>query len=150
MTTTIKMVPFTGSNPGDITLETAVSVTFVGRAANPYPPGNVLINGAKFPASTTGDVTMTWAHRYRFGPLVVKQDAASVPSGPEGNYTVTVSVGGVLKHTTTAITGTTFAYTYAQRVIDDADPTKLTTITITPVNGALSGNARSLTFLMNP
>lgn len=120
------------------------------RLLQPYPPGNVKVNGAAFPSKTIGDVTMTWNHRYRLGPLMVAQDAGDVEGGPEGDYTIAIYVNSVLIRTVTGITGKTFTYTYAQRVIDDPDSAHLTTITITPVNGTLSGTPRSLTFLMNP
>lgn len=149
-TTNVKLAPYTLSGEYDKTLETAVGVVLAGRAALPYPPGNVKINGVAFPSTTTGDVTMTWNHRLRTGPFVVAQDAGDVPLGPEGTYTVTVSVNGVLKSTTTGITGKTFTYTYAQRVIDDSNSAHVTTLTITPVNGTLVGVARSLSFVMNP
>lgn len=149
-TTNVKLAPYTAGSEFAISGESAVSVVLAGRAALPYPPGNVLINGAAFPSTTSGDVTMTWNHRYRPGPFVVAQNAGDVPGGPEGTYTVTVSVNGVLKHTTTGITGKTFTYTYAQRGIDDANMAHATEITITPVNGALVGQARTLTFVMGP
>jgi hypothetical protein len=148
--TNIKLAPYTASSEFAISGESPVAVTLAGRASLPYPPGNVKINGAAFPSTTSGDVTMTWNHRYRAGPFIVAQDAADVSGGPEGTYTVTVSVNGVLKHTTTGITGKTFTYTYAQRVIDDANSAHVTTLTITPVNGALVGTPRSLSFVMGP
>ena len=120
------------------------------RALQPYPPGNVKVNGIAFPSTTSGDVSMTWNHRYRLGPLMVAQDAGDVEGGPEGDYTIAIYVNSVLIRRVTGITGKIFTYTYAQRVSDDPDSAHLTTITITPVNGKRSGTARSLTFLMNP
>jgi hypothetical protein len=150
MTTTIKLVPNAAAGDADITLITAVSVTLAGRAAAPYPPGNVQINGAAFPSTTTGDAVLTWNHRYRLGPFIIAQDAGDVAGGPEGNYTIEVAIDGVLISTAAGVTGNTWTYAYSQRVIDNPDLTKLTTLTITPVNGLLSGTPRSLTFLMNP
>jgi hypothetical protein len=150
MTTSIKLVPQTGSGEADITLITAVTVTPAGRAAAPYPPGNVKINGTAYPTSTSGDAVMTWNHRFRLGPYIVAQDAGDVPGGPEGTYTVDTLIDGILISTATLLTGNSFTYAYAQRVIDNPDLTKLTTLRITPVNGAFSGTPRSMTFLMNP
>jgi len=150
MAVNIKLAPFTPTGEVAISGLTAVSVTYASRAQQPYPPGNVKVNGAAFPATTSGDAVITWNHRYRLGPFIVAQDAADVVGGPEGNYTITIFVNGVLKHTVTGITAKTYTYTYAQRVTDDANATHPTSITITPVNGALSGTPRTLTFVMGP
>jgi hypothetical protein len=150
MTTNIKLAPYTLSAEYPIASESDVAVTLAQRALQPYPPGNVLVNGAAFPSTTSGDVTVTWNHRYRLGPFIVAQNAGDVAGGPEGNYTIAISINGVLIRTVTGITAKTYTYTYAQRVIDDSNSAHLTTITLTPVNGTLSGQPRSLTFLMNP
>lgn len=150
MSVNIKLVPHSATDEADIAMITPVSVTLAQRASKPYPPGNVKINGVAFPTSTTGDAVITWAHRYRLGPFIVAQDAGNVSGGPEGTYTIEIRVNNVLVHTVTGLTGTTYTYTYAQRVIDDANPAHLTSIKIFPVNNSLSGTARTLTFLMNP
>lgn len=150
MTTNVKLAPYTLSAEYPIASESDVAVTLASRALQPYPPGNVLVNGSAFPSTTSGDVTLTWNHRYRLGPFVVAQNAGDVAGGPEGNYSVAISINGVLIRTVTGITGKTFAYTHAQRVIDDSNSAHLTTLVLTPVNGTLSGTPRSLTFLMNP
>jgi hypothetical protein len=150
MTTNVKLAPYTLSAEYPITSESDVAVTLAQRASQPYPPGNVLVNSAAFPSTTTGDVTVTWNHRYRLGPFVVAQNAGDIAGGPEGNYTIAIYVNSVLIRTVTGITGKTYTYTYAQRVIDDSNSAHLTTIVLTPVNGTLSGTPRSLTFLMNP
>ena len=150
MSTHVKLAPYTPAGEFDITSLTAATVTLAGRAAAPYPPGNVKLNGAAFPSTTTGDVVISWNHRYRLGLFIVAQDAGDVAGGPEGNYTLVIKVNGVTKHTVTGITGNSYTYTHAQRVTDDGNSAHLVTVTITPVSGALSGIPRSLTFLMNP
>jgi hypothetical protein len=149
-TTNVKLAPFTLTGEFAIATEADVSAVLVGRAAAPYPPGNVLVNGAAFPATTSGDVTITWNHRYRLGPFIVAQNAGDVAGGPEGNYTIEIAINGILIRTVAGIAGKTFTYTRAQRLIDNANAALPTTITIIPVNGALSGTPRSLTFIMNP
>jgi hypothetical protein len=150
MSTNVKLAPYSLAGEIDPSTLSPVSVSFVSRAAAPYPPGNVKINGVAFPSTTTGDAVISWNHRYRLGPYIVAQDAGDVAGGPEGTYTITIKVNNVLKHTVTGITGNSYTYTHAQRVTDDSNAAHTTTITITPVSGGISGTARSLSFVMNP
>jgi hypothetical protein len=128
--------------------DNAVTLTTESRAQLPYPPGNVLVNGLYYPDEITGDAVLTWNDRNRVaqGQPAIPQDAASVPGGIEGNYTIEVLIDGIVVHTTTGVTGNTFTYTAAQRAIDNPDGTLLTSLRITPVNGALSGTPRTVTF----
>lgn len=87
---------------------TPVSITLAQRAARPYPPGNLKINGATYPASVTGAITVTWSHRDRHVQADQLVDTTQGNIGPETGvtYTVRVYLGGVLQSTTTGITGT--------------------------------------------
>lgn len=94
------------------------STTFDSRAIRPYAPGNFKINDEYFPQwITTGDSTLTWAHRDRVqqtGGELVKFIDGNV--GPEAGITYTVRVydeGGTLLWEETAITGTSFIFTAA-------------------------------------
>ena len=149
-TVSVKCLPV---NPYGVVLDTAVAavmLTTKSRAQLPYPPGDVLINGTSYPASVIGDAVMTWADRNRTaqGQNAIPQTQASVPGGIEGNYTIEILIDGVLISTHAGVTGNTFTYTAAQRLIDNPDLTLPTSIVITPVNGALMGNPRTVTFLM--
>lgn len=134
---------------------TEMQLTTVSRVWKPLPPGNVRLNGqpyATWPATPTGDVTLSWSHRSRAnhgpGSLLVAQDAGG-GENPEGSLTVEVLVGGVVKRTWTGLTGNSQAYTLAQRQADDADATKPVQFRITPISGSLSGTVRTTpTFLM--
>jgi hypothetical protein len=150
MTTNLKLLPYTQQGEVPIASVSNVAVTFIARATLPYPPGNVKVNGVAFPSTTSGDAVITWNHRYRLGPFIVAQDAGDVAGGPEGNYTIVIVINGVTIRTVTAITGKTYTYTRAQRLIDNSNASLPTSITITPVNGALSGTPRTLTFVMGP
>lgn len=150
MAVNIKLAPYSLTAEVAISGITAVSVTLVGRAQAPYPPGNVKVNGAAFPSTTSGDAVLTWNHRYRLGPFIVAQDAADVPGGPEGTYKIVIVINGVTIRTVTGITGNTYTYTRAQRLIDNSNAALPTSITITPVNGTFSGTPRTLTFVMGP
>lgn len=150
MAVNVKLAPFSLSGEYDITLLTPVSVTYAGRAVQPYPPGNVKVNGTAFPSTTSGDAVLTWNHRYRLGPFIVAQDAGDVAGGPEGNYSIVIVINGITIRTVTGITGKTFTYTRAQRLIDNSNAALPTSITIIPVNGTVSGTPRTLTFVMGP
>jgi len=137
------------SNPvGTVTLGAvaAISITPGTRAQLPAPPGNVKVNGQAWPnGASLGavDATLTWNHRLRaLGTAITQQDAGNTAGGPEGSYTVEVLIAGVVIHTTPGVVGTSFVYTYAQRVADDANLTKTVQFRIKPVNGALVGTAR--------
>ena len=144
----IKLLPYTSNKTVEIAAVSPVAITPGNRALLPCPPGAVKVNGDLWPdgANYYGDVTLTWAHRNRHaqpGFQVVSQDAASVAAGPEGTYTVEVLVDGVVKQTSTGITGTSFVYTIAQRIAHDANLNKPVQFRITPVNGALTGIPRT-------
>lgn len=65
-TVDVKLLPNTGSQILDINDATAISVTMASRAARPYLPGNVKLNGEYFPAEVgAGEVVVTWSHRDR-------------------------------------------------------------------------------------
>ena len=150
MAVNIKLLPYSLTGEVNGTPMSPVSVTYAGRAQEPYPPGNVQVNGAAFPSTTSGDAVLTWNHRYRLGPFIVAQDAGDVAGGPEGNYTIVIVINGVTIRTVTGITGKTYTYTRAQRLIDNSNASLPTSITIVPVNGTFSGTPRTLTFVMGP
>lgn len=126
-----------------------LQLTTTSRAWRPLPPGNVRLQGssyASWPATTTGDVTLTWAWRARStqasgAPLVSQDEATSAT--PEGTLKVEALVGGVVRRTWTGLTGTSQVYTLAQRQADDADATKAVQFRLTPVNGSLTGTPRT-------
>jgi len=126
-----------------------MSLTTSSRAWKPYPPANVQINALGYdswPTTTVGDAAFTWSHRNRVtqgtGTNLVAQDTAGTYT-LEGNYTLEVLVGGVVKRTFTAETGTSKTYTAAQRVADDADGTKAVQMRISPINGSYTGTIRT-------
>lgn len=111
------------------------SLTLVNLANKPYPPGNVRINGERFPASIIGDAVVAWNHRNRFElrrqNRVAQQDEGNVGL-PEGTYTFEVYLDGVIvpARTQTGLTGTTATYTAAQRAADDPSGTKMVSFKI--------------------
>lgn len=97
----------------DATLAPVGTVTMAGRASRPYPPGNFRLNGAAYPASISGTLTVSWAHRDRLlqDDQLVDTTAASV--GPEAGTTYTLRLydeTGALRRTETGLTGTSYAW----------------------------------------
>ena len=113
----VKLLPLTGRGELDISLAPVDSLTFDQRQYRPYPPGNVKYAGSVSPAATaypatiTGDLTITWAHRDRLTQTayLVEQDEASI--GPEAGttYTVEIREGAALIESASGITGTSYA-----------------------------------------
>lgn len=61
----VKILPATGKGMLDIDDATADSLTFDQRAVRPYPPADVQISGAYYPAILTGAINITWVGRDR-------------------------------------------------------------------------------------
>lgn len=84
--------------------------TITQRRDRPYPPGNIQLNSASYPAAIDGQLTVTWSHRDRTlqSDQLIDQSVGSV--GPEDGTTYTVKFYGegdvLLK--TVATTGTSY------------------------------------------
>lgn len=84
-------------------------VSIAGRALMPYPPGNFQINGQYYPASLSGGLTVTWAHRNRLTQItyIVEQSASSVTPETGTTYDVTLTdTSNVVLFSSTGLTGT--------------------------------------------
>lgn len=100
------------------------SVTMAQRFIRPYAPGYVRINSVSYPTSSTGDLSITWAHRDRTlqTAYLVEQTEASIGPEPGTTYTIRIynaQTGGTLIRTYSGITGTSQAYTQAQAAADN-------------------------------
>ena len=91
-----KLLMRTPSDLFPIASAIADNVTFVGRFARPYPPGNFLVNGARPPLDAL-DVygagwTINWAHRNRLQQLasLISQETGSI--GPEAGTTYSLRI----------------------------------------------------------
>lgn len=135
----------------DLSLAVPLSLALTGRALKPYPPGNVKVNAISYPTTIYGDASTSWALRNRVADStagrLIRQDAASTTTTPEGTITVEVRVGGTLKRTQTLAT-TPYAYTAAMRAADSTNGTLTVSIRVIPVNGALTGNYQERVFTM--
>lgn len=116
-----KIQTVAGGGVLDIAVAPVVSVTLDQRQARPYPPGDVKLNGSRFPVDVQGGVAVTWAHRDRLlqADQLVDQLAASV--GPEAGTTYTVRVVRpdlTVARTVTGVSGTTWTYTESDALTD--------------------------------
>jgi hypothetical protein len=116
-----KLLTLTGRGQLAIGSATERTVTMDSRFDRPYPPGNVQVNGAAYPASVSGDLAFTWRHRDRTQQTayLVLQTENSI--GPEAGTTYTLrlyTAAGVLKRTYSGLTGTSQAYSNAQEIAD--------------------------------
>lgn len=133
-----KLLPSTSQGRIAIGDATTSTITLAGRMMRPYPPGNVQINGSRWPASigAAAELTLTWAHRDRTAQTVslIRQDVGNI--GPEPGVSYTVRAYGptdALIHTESGITGSSCT------VIDGGlieDPLWGQTVLAMPMDGA--------------
>lgn len=113
-TVTCKVLTKTAKGTLAVAAAPTVSTQLRARAFRPYPPGRLLINGAYFPANTSGALVLSWYHRDRLqqtSAVFIEQVAQHV--GPEVGVTYTLRLYGetnVLKKTVTGLTGTTYTW----------------------------------------
>lgn len=76
------------------------NVTMTQRQHRPYPPGALRINAQAWPATLSGALTVTWAHRDRVTQSDQLIDEAAASIGPEAGTTYTLRL---VNHTTSAL-----------------------------------------------
>lgn len=122
-TVEVKILPSTPL--GRLAIDDATINTFstAGRMMRPYPPGNVQVNGQRWPASIgmAEELAITWAHRDRTLQTVTlnRQDDGNI--GPEAGVTSTLRIYGetdVLLRTVSGLTGTGYTYLQADEESD--------------------------------
>lgn len=118
-----KILPTTGKGTLDLADAPEDSVSFVGRADRPYPPGNLKINGVAYPESIGNvEITWTWAHRDRTqqtSGVIVDTTAGDI--GPEVGTTYSLAIYGEtdnLLRTVTGLTGTTYTYKFSDELAE--------------------------------
>lgn len=97
----------------------ASTIDLASRQARPYPPANVQINGAYWPQTITGPLSITWAHRSRLIQADVLVPWTDGDIGPETGTTYTLELydeAGNLVRTETGITANN--YTWSDEVAD--------------------------------
>ena len=136
-----KLLPSNGSLTFPIATASELALVTNSRFARPYPPGNLLIQGGAWgvvPNPAAGDLFFSWVGRNRLTQtptgLVVAQDAPNIPS--EGtSWLVVVKVGGVVMHSDVSYFPS-YAFTAAQRALDNPDMTQLVEIDLYTLNAA--------------
>lgn len=108
-----KLLTRTSSELFDIDAATANNVTMDQRAFRPYPPAGFTINGAAYPASAFGVITVGGVARDRELQADQLLDTTAAAVGPEvgTTYTIRYYADGVLEHTDTGITSLPSSYT---------------------------------------
>ncbi len=109
----VKILPNTSNGLLDAESAPTDTKTFTGRATRPYPPGNFRLNGVSYPATITGLLTVSWAHRDRLTQTAYIVGQADGNIGPEAGTTYTVRLydqGNVLRRTVTDIAGTSYTW----------------------------------------
>jgi len=123
----VKLQPRTSSQVMPLSSVTVRSITFVGRAQRPYPPGNIRVNGAYRPKQVLGPgLTITWATRNRLtqtaGPVAQTDSSITAEKNADGTpstYTVTIkqrtdsSQAWTTLETASGLTVTTYTATSA-------------------------------------
>lgn len=125
VTVSAKLLTQTGSGTLPLEIAPEKTATFSGRAARPYPPGNVQLNGEHYPVQLSGDVSLSWTHRDRTLQADKLVDTLQGSIGPEpgSSYTLEVYDAGTdaLLHSETGIGSTsviipTEVLTYQNRI----------------------------------
>jgi hypothetical protein len=118
-----RILPSTAKGRLDLAEAPTDTIATKGRMMRPYPPGNVKINGNRWPATIGAavDLSVTWAHRDRIMQTVTlnRQDEGNI--GPEAGVTYTLRIYGendTLLRTVNKLTGTSYTYTKADEQAD--------------------------------
>jgi len=108
-----KLLTNTGSQQLDPAVATALPVTFASRAARPYPPGQLRINGIVDPSAIVGAITVSGVHRDRVLQADQLVDSTMATVGPEAGttYTVRYYLNDALLHTDSGLSAPSSTYT---------------------------------------
>lgn len=117
--TTVKLQPFNSAGDLDPLLCSAstVAVTAPPRAKRPGAPARVLVKNASYPASITGELSLSWKHRNRLESAPYRQQNATAEAESGTTYTVEIyGEAGTLKHTEAGLASTSWAYPSATEI----------------------------------
>lgn len=113
----VKLLPRTAKGTFAEDAATELNLTLAKRFIRPYCPGNVRVNGWRYPTVISGELSVSWATRNRQSQTayLVLQTEASIT--PEAGQTTTVRLfneNGVLVRTLAGLTGTSVTWTLAE------------------------------------
>jgi hypothetical protein len=88
------------------------SLTMAQRQYRPYPPGNIQVNGQRYPATVSGVLTVSYSFRDRLLQADQVIDTLQGNIGPESGttYIMRVYSGTTLKRTITGLTAASWTY----------------------------------------
>jgi Putative phage tail protein len=119
-----KILPVNNAGTFPLTSASYVTVTTRSRVLRPYPPGNVLEQGAAYGTrykTTIGAVVISWSSRNRLtqaaAGLLIRQDQGDIPGETGQTFNVVVVIGGVTIRTVNPATSP-FTYAGADRISD--------------------------------
>ncbi|MDR1744679.1 MAG: hypothetical protein LBS30_02885 [Planctomycetota bacterium] len=119
MTARVKALVRTGAGTLPKSRAPASVLPLTGRAARPYPPATVKLNGQLFPATIQRNVPLaiSWAHRDRIAQADLLVDWLAPSTGPEEGVTCDLQIYGgdapetlAPRKTVTGLTGTSYAW----------------------------------------
>lgn len=96
------------------------SCAIAGRASRPYPPARVRVNGAAWPDTFTGELTVSWAHRNRTtqADLLLDTEAAGTSLPVDVTYRLRIYTDTTLRRTYSGLTGTSQTYSSTDETAD--------------------------------
>lgn len=112
-TVSVKLLTNTGSQQLSVAAAATLGVTFQGRQARPYPPGQFRINGQHEVDSIIGAISLTGVHRDRVQQAnqLIDTEMATIGPEPGTTYTARYYVNGVLEHTDAGLATPSSTYT---------------------------------------
>lgn len=142
-----RLCPKTGKGELPVSLASTLTVNIQQRFIRPYPPGNVQINGAAYPATVAGDIVITWAHRNRVNQTanVILQTDGNIT--PETGQTITIRCfdeANTLRRTYSNLTGTVQTWSLADLIADGAGASNRVRIEIEASRSDVHGSYTSL------
>lgn len=96
-----------------------VVATTPARSEKVYCPTDVRFNGESYPASITGELTVSWSHRNRLGSWSYADSGRTTSPEPGTEYDILVyGELDTLVHTETGLTGMTWTYAEALEIAE--------------------------------
>jgi hypothetical protein len=108
----VKLLTRTGTALLPEALAGVDSLTLVQRQYRPYPPGNLQVNGQRYPSVVSGPLTVSYSFRDRGLQADQLIDTLQGNIGPESGttYIMRVYSGATLKRTVTGLTAASWTY----------------------------------------
>jgi hypothetical protein len=113
----VKLLPRTAKGTFAEDAATELNLTLAKRFIRPYCPGNVRVNGLRYPAVISGELSVSWATRNRQTQTAYRVLQTEGPITPEAGQTTTVRLfneNGVLVRTLAGLTGSSMTWTLAE------------------------------------